>query len=211
MLLAISKIFETAIEKQRSEHFLNIFNNFLAAFRSGYGCQSTLLRILEDWKKALDNDEYLAAILMDLSKSFDCLPHDLLLLKLESYGLSKSALNLLKSYLSNRKQCVEIGQSVSEMLDIYKGVPQGTILPPVLFNVFINDISLFVENCELYNYADDNTVSISGTSLATVTKSLEVDSKSLISWFSSNKMQANPAKFQVIVIGNNTHKTTYSF
>lgn len=128
MLLAISKIFETAIEKQRSEHFLNIFNNFLAAVRSGYGCESNLLRILEDWKKALDNDEYLAAILMDLSKSFDCLPHDLLLLKLESYGLSKSALNLLKSYLSNRKQCVKIGQSVSEMLDIYKGVPQGTIL-----------------------------------------------------------------------------------
>ena len=82
---------------------------------------------------------------MDLSKSVDCLPHDLLLLKLESYGLSKSALNLLKSYPSNIKQCVKIGQSVSEMLDIYKGVPQGTIFPPVLFNVFINDISLFVK------------------------------------------------------------------
>ena len=82
---------------------------------------------------------------MDLSKSFDCLPHDLLLLKLESYGLSKSALNLLKSYPSNIKQCVKIGQSVSEMLDIYKGVPQGTIFHPVLFNVFINDISLFVK------------------------------------------------------------------
>jgi hypothetical protein len=68
-----------------------------------------------------------------------------LLLKLESYGLSKSALNLLKSYLSNRKQCVRIGQSVNEMLDIYKGVPQGTIFHPVLFNVFINDISLFVK------------------------------------------------------------------
>jgi hypothetical protein len=68
---------------------------------------------------------------MDPSKSFDCLPHDLLLLKLESYGFSKSALNLLKSYLSNRKQCVKIGQSVSDMLDIYKGVPQGTILHTV--------------------------------------------------------------------------------
>ena len=80
------KVFETAIEKQLPKHLKNIFNKFLAAFRSGYGCQSTLLRILEDWKKALDNDEYLAAILMVLSKVFDCLPHDLLLLKLESYG-----------------------------------------------------------------------------------------------------------------------------
>ena len=71
-----------SIEKQLSEHFLNIFNTFLAAFRSGYGCQSTLLHILEDWKKGLDNDEYLAAILMDLSKPFDYLPHDLLNFKL---------------------------------------------------------------------------------------------------------------------------------
>ena len=109
---------------------------------------------------------------MDPSNSFDCLPHDLLLLKLESYGLSKSALNLLKSYLSNRKQCVRIGQSVNEMLDIYKDVPQGTIFHSVLFNVFINDISLFVKHCDLYNYADDNTLSISGTSLATVTNLL---------------------------------------
>jgi retron-type reverse transcriptase len=96
---------------------------------------------------------------MDLSKAFDCIPHDLLLLKLESYGLSKSYVNLLKSYLSNRKQCAKIGQSVSEMLDIYKGVPQGPILGPVLFNVFINNIFLFAKNCDLYNYAEDNTLS----------------------------------------------------
>ena len=211
VLPAISKIYETAIEKQLSEHFENIFNQFLAAFRSGYGCQSTLLRVLEDWKKALDSDKYLAAILMDLSKAFDCLPHDLLLLKLENYGLSKSAVNLLKSYLSDRKQCVKIGQSVSQMLDIYKGVPQGSILGPVLFNVFINDIFLFVNSCDLYNYADDNTLSKSGNSLATAIKSLEEDSGALISWFSSNKMQANPEKFQAIAIGNKTHKQNIVF
>ena len=183
----------------------------MAAFRAGYGCQSTLLRVLEDWKKAVDKDKYLAAILMDLSKAFDCLPHDLLLLKLEHYGLSKSALNLLKSYLSDRKQCVKIGQNVSKMLDIYKGVPQGSILGPVLFNIFINDIFLFVKDCDLYNYADDNTLSKSGTSLANVINSLEEDSESLISWFSSNKMQANPEKFQAIAIGNKTHKENITF
>lgn len=142
VLSAISKIFETAIEKQLSD-LKNLFNPFLAAFRSGYGCQSTLLRILEDWKRALDNDKYLAAILMDLSKAFDCLPHDLLLLKLSNYGVNDSALNLLKSYLSDRKQCFKLSQCSSQMLEIYKGVPQGSILGPILFKYFVNDIYFF--------------------------------------------------------------------
>lgn len=133
VLPAISKNFENAIEAQLVNYFENIFNPFLAAFRSGFGCQSTLLRVIEDWKHALDKNEYLAAILMDLSKAFDCLPHDLLLLKLNAYGLSKSSLDLLYSYLTNRKQCVKLNQNLSNMLPIFKGVPQGSILGPILF------------------------------------------------------------------------------
>ena len=96
---------------------------------------------------------------MDLSKVFDFLPHDLLLLKLKFYGLSESALNFIHSYLSNRKKCVKIGPLTSGFKEIYKGVPQGSILGPVLFNIFINDIFQFVNNSSLYNYADDNTLS----------------------------------------------------
>ena len=103
VLPAISKYFENAIQAQLVNYFENIFNPFLAAFRSGFGYQSTLLRVIEDWKHALDKIEYLVAILMDLSKAFDCLPHHLLLLKLNAYGLSKSSLDLLYSYLTNRK------------------------------------------------------------------------------------------------------------
>jgi hypothetical protein len=128
VLSAISKIFETAIEKQLSDHFENLFKPFLDAFRSGFGCQSTLLRILEDWKKVLDSDKYLATILMDLSKAFDCLPHDLLLLKLSNYRVNDSALNLLKSYLSDKKECVKLGQFSSQMLEIYKGVHKDPFL-----------------------------------------------------------------------------------
>jgi hypothetical protein len=97
VLPAISNIFERTIFDQLSSFFGNHFNPFLSAFRSGYGCQTALLKIIEDWKKALDDNKFVAAILMDLSRAFDCLPHNLLLLKLKTYGLSNSALDLLFS------------------------------------------------------------------------------------------------------------------
>ena len=132
ILPVISKIYERAINEQSCSFFSQHFNTYLSAFRPGYGCQSTLLRIIEDWKQALDENKYVAAILMDLSKAFDCLPHDLLLLKLKAYGVSENAIKLLKSYLTNRKQCVKLGTFISDFQPILKGVPQGSIL--VLFS-----------------------------------------------------------------------------
>jgi hypothetical protein len=92
----------------------------LSAFRSGHGCQTALLKIIEDWKKALDDNKFVAAILMDLSKAFDCLPHNLLLLKLKTYGLSDSALDLLFSYLHQRKQCIKVENVCSNFKYMYK-------------------------------------------------------------------------------------------
>ena len=89
---------------QLSEHCDKVFNPFLAAFRKGFGCHTTLLRLLKDWRSALDNNEYVAAILMDLLKAFDCLPHGLLIAKLQAYSLSSGVTNLLASYLSGRSQ-----------------------------------------------------------------------------------------------------------
>jgi gmma-aminobutyric acid receptor subunit gamma/cGMP-dependent protein kinase 2 len=107
----------------------------------------------------LDENKYIAAILMDLSKVFDCLPHDLILLKLEAYGLSEKSINLLKSYLSDRKQCVKVNNICSSFETVYKGVPQGSMLDPIFFKIFINDIFYSVDFSTIYNYADDNTLS----------------------------------------------------
>ena len=148
---------------------------------------------------------------MDLSKAFDCLPHDLLLLKLRAYNLSENALNLIDDYLSNRKQCVKVGTYFSTWQNICKGVPQGSILVPVLFNVFLNDIFNFVKENKLYNYADDNTLSHSGPDLNVLVKSLEKERAILIDWFANNNMKANPNKFQAIAIGNKSTNGNIKF
>ena len=95
---------------------------------------------------------------MELSKAFDCLPHNLLLAKLQTYGVSEDAVKLIESYLSDRSQQIRMGSNTCDWENLTKGVPQGSILGPLLFNVFINGIFYIVEKCSLYNYADDNTL-----------------------------------------------------
>ena len=201
ILPSISKLFERTINDQLSAHFENIFNPFLFAFRPGMGCQSTLLRLMEDWRQALDRHDYAAAILMDLSKAFDCLPHDLLLGKLRAYGLTTSACALVRSYLSNRKQRVKLGPHYSEWANTSKGVPQGSILGPLLFKVFINDIFNVLNKSTLYNYADDNTLSYSHHNAETLIQVLQCDCSAMLQWFDQNQMKANPDKFQAISFG----------
>ena len=120
---------------------------------------------------------------MDLSKAFDCLPHALLIAKLRAYGLSISACDLISSYLSDRRQRVKIKDSRSEWREVRKGVPQGSILGPLLFNIFLNDMFLFVEKCSLYNYADDNSISTASTSVDGVLTNLIIDCENTLKWF----------------------------
>ena len=94
---------------------------------------------------------------MDLSKAYDCLPHDLLIAKLAAYGVGHSSLSFLYDYLTNRQHRVKIDNSLSSFLYVRKGVPQGSILGPILFNIFLNDLLLSNREAELCNFADDNT------------------------------------------------------
>ena len=148
---------------------------------------------------------------MDLSKAFDCLPHDLIVQKLKAYGLSNHACNLMNSYLSDLKQRVKLGNIVSQWQEIIKGVPQGSILGPFVFNIFINDIFYFLTKMKVYNYADDNTASYAHRKVETMKDTLETETSTTIDWFDNNQMQANPEKFQAFSVGPITFSLVKSF
>ena len=153
------------------------------------------------------------AILMDLSKAFDCLPHDLLIAKLDAYGFDKEALRLILSYLSGRKQCVKNGGCLSMLKLILNGVPQGSILGPILFNVFINDIFLLLTQ-NFHNYADDNTITEIGETVQELINLLQVKTEKAINWLDLNSMIANPDKFKAIILSKekpNTTDITFNF
>ena len=95
---------------------------------------------------------------MDLSKAYDCVNHDLIIAKLEAYGVGENSLRLIQNYLSQRQQRVKVGSSFSEWLEIILGIPQGSILGPILFNVFINDLLLFIKETDICNFADDTAL-----------------------------------------------------
>ena len=132
ILPIISKVYEMVLSDQLTDLFENIFHTFSCAFRKGHDCQTTLLRLLEDWKTALDKNQYVAAILMDLSKAFDCLPHDILLCKLSAYGLSPKSVELRRNYLTGRKQLIKLQGDLSVGLIYKKGTSRLYTWPLVI-------------------------------------------------------------------------------
>ena len=194
----ISKIFERCIYKQLYSYFDNFLSKYQTGFRKGYSTQQCLLAMIEKLKESIDNKGVYAALLTDLSKAFDCLPHDLLIAKLHAYGVELNALNFLCSYLTNRYQRVKINNSFSEWSEIIYGVPQGSILGPLLFNIFLSDLFLFLPETTFASYADDNTPFLIGKDVKPVLDNLERVSNAMLKWFSNNGMKANPDKYHLL-------------
>ena len=134
---------------------------------------------------------------MDLSKAYDYLPHDLLIAKLEAYGLDNGSLNLLLDYLSFRKQRTKVVSAYSKWSKIRRGIPKGSILGPLLFNIYINDIFMIIEQSDICNSADDNTLYSCGERLTEIKENLVSDTKRILNWFRLNSLKANPGKFQL--------------
>ena len=200
LLTITSKIVEGVLCDQVNTYFSDVLCKNLSAYRKLYSCENVVLQCIEDWKLALDDNKTIGCLLMDLSKAFDSVPHGLLLTKLFHYGFTIDAVNLIRSYLSDRPQRVKVGTEHSKWQVLERGVPQGSLVGPTLFNVFINDFVLLLsQKCQVYNYADDNTVAFCHRDPLVVKQTLENVSSISVSWFKNNYMQVNPSKFQSVV------------
>ena len=198
ILSNISIIFERCIFQQISKSMEPLLSKYQCGFRKGYNTQYCLLAMLEKWKSSVDKGSSFGALLTDLSKAFDCLSHKLLIAKLHAYGFSLNALRLVHSYLTNRKQRTKINNKYSSREEILFGVPQGSILERLLFDIFRFDVFFIMNETEFASYTDDNTPYTSSQNVDNVIRTLVNDSVSLFKWFSNNQMKTNKDKYHLL-------------
>ena len=200
LIPVVSKLFERNMYDEIIEFIEKSLSPYLFGFRKGHSTEQCLVVMLEAWKKALDEKGTAGAILTDLSKAFDCLNHDLLIAKLNAYGFSIEALKFIRSYLRGRKQRTKVGSKFSKWVGIKHGVPQGSILGPLLFNIFLNDIFYFIKDICIANYADDNTPYAHDTNVTSLLETLEKETCTLLQWFKLNEMKPNEDKSHLFVV-----------
>ena len=197
------KLMERCLAEQLKHHLrANFLTHCQFGFRPGMSCQCCLLKVVHDCKSALAERRCVGIFALDLSKAFDSLPVPGILQALASAGLDDNAINWFQSYLTGRSQQVRVGTSLSSSLPINFGVPQGSILGPMLFTIFVNEIPLQCMNSTPAMFADDTTLVISASNPLELKLKLEEDLARLGKWLKNNCLKVNAAKSNFMFISN---------
>ena len=202
LLPIVSKIYEKKMHDEMSSYMNEFLSPYLYGYRKNHSTEQCLVVMIETMKKALDFKQCSGAVLTDLSKAFDSLNHDLLIAKLAAYGFEDSALYLIYNYLKEREQRTRIDNSYSNWKYLKYGVPQGSNLGPLLFNIFINDLFFFIEKSKIANFADDNTCYAVENNNPLLLKTLEEETNEILKWFCFNEMKSNDDKCHLLIANN---------
>ena len=181
----------------------NIIYSLQFGFQQHYSTSYALLNLTEAIMKALDDGNFACGIFVDLQKAFDTVDHSILLSKLYHYGIRGLANKWFESYLANRKQFVSINGFESSTSSITCGVPQGSVLGPLLFLIYINDLHVAIKHCKVHHFADDTNLLIINKSLKRLNKLLNIDLKNLTNWLNANKISLHVSKTELIIFKPN--------
>lgn len=206
----VSKVMEKIMRKAILEHMSsnNILSDSQHGFIQGRSCTTQLLQVIDKWTEIIDNGGNIDNIYLDFAKAFDSVPHRRLIIKLQSYGIEGKVLNWIDSFLTDRRQKVLVNGSESRWAKVLSGVPQGSVLGPILFVCYINDMPDTISSL-IYMYADDTKIS-RVVNMKSDWKALQKDLNSLQEWSNKWQLKFNSSKCKVMHLGNDNRKHRYS-
>ena len=213
LLPVISKLLERLIYARLNEHLTanNILNGNQFGFRKGMSTYMPLILMQEKITKALEEGRIVCGLFLDLRKAFDTVNIEVLLNKIDHYGIRKGAHDMLRSYLAERTQCVEVDQVRSSFQPVNTGVPQGSILGPLLFILYINDFPAISDSMDAYLYADDTAIFVEGNTAGEVQKVINELMPKVTDWFIANQLSVNTDKTYYQVYSNKKVPTNILF
>lgn len=212
LLPSLSKPFEKHVQKHLY-NFLeshDLLYSLQSGFRAKYSCETALVHLINRWQTAINNENMTGAVFLDFTKAFDLVNHELLVNKLSAYHICPETVSFFKSYLCNRSQYVYLNGKMSTVGSVKHGVPQGSILGPLLFSIYINDLPLHITNqtvtCSLF--ADDATLDSSAKDVPSISANLQSSLDEVSNWCDDNFMVPNPAKTEsMLVTSRQKHQT----
>ena len=201
ILSALSKPIENHINKHLFNHLesFKLLNENQSGFRKNRSCHTALTTMIEEWLLHINNNKLCGALFIDFAKAFDVIDHNLLCRKLNLYGVTGKTLQLIASFLNNREQYILLNPNTSSIQPVKYGVPQGSVLGPLLFAIYVNDLPLHIqEKSELF--CDDTTIHTHHSNVHDISQSLQQSINTLKEWCKLNHMSLNPLKTKLMLL-----------